>query len=297
MPIPPSRFWKLTVTALLAALSSASLAQSTAQSASTASTPSACPGALRPDAPELSARGPHAVGVRTLPVTRRDVPDIVRAAATSPAPNPLPRYDRTLAVEVWYPARLGAGQRQSTLYSDALGSGAGDPKRPVVPFTFPGCAARNAAPDTAGGRFPLVIFSHGYPGSRYLMSHLAENLASKGYVVAAIDHTDSTHADKAAFASTLLNRAGDDQAVLDAIGALSTSGASSSAGGFLNGLVDANNTAVLGYSMGGYGALNLAGAGFANQVLGFVPGGALASRQLGAFTVDPRLKAVVAFAP
>ena len=161
-----------------------------------------------------------------------------------------------------------------------------------MPFTFPGRAARDAAPNLAGGQYPLVIFSHGYPGSRYLMSYLAENLASKGYVIASIDHTDSTHADKAAFASTLLNRAQDDQAVLDALAALSQSGSS-----FLNKLVDANNTALLGYSMGGYGALNFAGAGYADQVLGFVPGNALTARQLGQFTVDPRLKAVVAFAP
>ncbi|BDP44354.1 hypothetical protein DAETH_43230 (plasmid) [Deinococcus aetherius] len=263
-----------------------------AQTASPTSTSPAYPGAPRPDAPELSARGPHAVGVRTLSLVRRDVPDIARAAAMSPAPNPLPRYDRPLTVEVWYPATLAAGQAQATEYRDALGSGPGDPKRPVVPFTFPGRAARDAAPAAQGGPYPLVIFSHGYPGSRYLMSRLAENLASKGYVVASIDHTDSTHADKAAFASTLLNRAPDDQAVLDGVAALASAGS-----GFLRGLVDANNTALVGYSMGGYGALNFAGAGFAPQVLGFVPGGALASRGVGAYRVDPRLKAVVAFAP
>lgn len=263
----------------------------TAQSTSPAAGP-VSPGGPRPDAPELSARGPHAVGVRTLTLVRRDVPDIARAAATSPVPNPLPRYDRPLTVEVWYPATLAAGQVQATEYRDALGSGPGNPQRPVVPFTFPGQATRDAAPTAQGGPYPLVIFSHGYPGSRYLMSRLAENLASKGYVVASIDHTDSTHADKVAFASTLLHRAPDDQAVLNGVAALSTAGNS-----FLRGLVDANNTAVVGYSMGGYGALNLAGAGFASQVLGFVPGGALASRAAGAYRVDPRLKAVVAFAP
>jgi len=35
-----------------------------------------------------------------------------------------------------------------------------------------------------------VIISHGYPGNRFLLSHLAENLASKGFVVAAPDHPD-----------------------------------------------------------------------------------------------------------
>lgn len=290
MALLPVRSCFLALTSLLALSGGATLAQMAPTSAAVST--QVYPGDPRPDAPELSARGQYAVGVRTLTMTRKNVLDIARAAATSPAPNPLPRYDRPLTVEVWYPATLAPGQVQSTLYQDALGSGPGDAKRPVVPFTFPGRATRNAAPNASGGRYPLVIFSHGYPGSRYLMSYLAENLASKGYVVASIDHTESTHADKAAFASTLLNRAQDDQAVLDGVAALSTSGT-----GFLNGLVDANNTAVVGYSMGGFGALNLAGAGFADQVLGFVPGGALKARQNGAFTVDPRLKAVVAFAP
>ena len=250
------------------------------------------PGEVRPDAPALSKRGPYSVGVRTLTFTRKDVPDIAKAATISPAPDPLPRYDRKLTVELWYPASLNAGQIERTVYQDALGSGPGDPKRPVIPFTFVGRAARDAAPNPAGGPYPLIIFSHGYPGSRYLMSYLAENLASKGYVVASIDHTDSTHADKAAFASTLLNRPQDDQAVLDGVAALSKAG-----NGFLSNLVNADNTALLGYSMGGYGALNFAGAGFANEVLGFVPGNALTARQAGNFKVDPRLKAVVAFAP
>jgi predicted dienelactone hydrolase len=63
------------------------------------------------------------------------------------------------------------------------------------------CAMRQ--PDAAPGPYPLLIVSHGYPGNRFLLSHLAENLASKGYVVASIDHTDSTYSDQAAFASTL----------------------------------------------------------------------------------------------
>ena len=45
-----------------------------------------------------------------------------------------------------------------------------------------------------GGPFPLVVISHGYPGNRYLMSHLGENLASKGYVTVSIDHAESTYA-------------------------------------------------------------------------------------------------------
>jgi predicted dienelactone hydrolase len=57
-------------------------------------------------------------------------------------------------------------------------------------------AARRAV---AAASYPLVIVSHGYPGSRLQMSYLTENLASKGYVVVAIDHLESTRADKAGF--------------------------------------------------------------------------------------------------
>jgi predicted dienelactone hydrolase len=51
-----------------------------------------------------------------------------------------------------------------------------------------------------------VIISHGYPGNRFLMSHIGENLASKGFVCVSIDHKDSTYDDQKAFASTLYNR-------------------------------------------------------------------------------------------
>jgi predicted dienelactone hydrolase len=51
-----------------------------------------------------------------------------------------------------------------------------------------------------------VVVSHGYPGSRYLLAYLCENLASKGYVVVSIDHTDSTYRDVASFVSTVVNR-------------------------------------------------------------------------------------------
>ena len=71
-------------------------------------------------------------------------------------------------------------------------------------ITLHGRACRDAA--QAEGDFPLVILSHGYPGNRMLMSHLGETLASQGYVVASVDHTDSTYADKGPLASTLVNR-------------------------------------------------------------------------------------------
>jgi predicted dienelactone hydrolase len=257
-------------------------------------------GDARPDAPELAARGPLQVGVRTLVVEHADQLDILHAGAADPAP----RYSRKLTLEVWYPARLAPGQREHTLYTDVLGAGADNPARPNTPFQFAGRAARDAAPTPAPAapeRYPLVIVSHGYPGSRLQMSYLTENLASKGYVVVAIDHMESTRADKAGFASTLLNRRLDDLFVLDTVAAWARPGS----GHFLSGLVDAGRTALVGYSMGGYGALNAAGAGISAAAVAFVPGGRLAVHQQGNpdyearrdSTSNARIKAVVAFAP
>ncbi len=254
------------------------------------------PGDALPDAPALSPRGEFKVGVRTLTWVHPNQPDILKAQAGTAPP-----YDRPLTAEVWYPARLAAGEAELTTYRDALGR-PNDPKRPSVPFSFGGRARRDAPPLAGRGAFPLVIVSHGYPGSRVLLTYLTENLASKGYVVVALDHTESTHADVAGFASTLLHRPAD---ILFALAQLSGAG---QPGGkhFLAGLVDAGRTALIGYSMGGYGALNVAGAGFSNQLLTFfgtLTGGnqAIAARTAGhpgfAAAVDPRIKAVVAFAP
>jgi predicted dienelactone hydrolase len=126
------------------------------------------------------------------------------------------------------------------------------------------------------------------------MTYLAENLASKGYVVVAIDHTDSITGRAASFASTLLNRPLDQLFVLDEMGRRSAD-----PDGFLSGLIAVERSAVVGYSMGGYGALNVAGAGFSASFVerSTVPAGALRQRQAGGVKADPRVKAVVAIAP
>ena len=243
-------------------------------------------GDARPDAPALAARGAYQVGVRTERIVHRDQFDILRATAS----NPAPRLDRSLTLEVWYPAQLKEGQPELTLYTDVLGAGANNPARPNTPFTFAGRAARDAAP-LQGKTYPLVIVSHGYPGSRLQMSYLNENLASKGYVVVAIDHPESTRADRAGFASTLLNRPLDDQFVLDTVAAWSRPGS----GHCLAGVADADRTALVGYSMGGYGALVAAGA--APDPLALKPLGVTDATPFVPHAVDPRLRAVVAFAP
>lgn len=249
-----------------------------------------------PDAPELAPRGDYGVGVRTMELVNSDQLDVLNAAD-----GELPLYDRPLTVEMWYPAIIPDGETELTTYDDVMGV-SNNPERPLIPFSFAGRAVRDAEADSSGAAYPLVIVSHGYPGSRYMMTYLTENLASKGYVVVAIDHTDSTFRDTGAFASTLLNRSLDMLFVLNEMAAMG--GADSDS--FLAGLVDADNTALIGYSMGGYGAINVAGAGYSPQAVGFfssVTGGstALETRSAGnaeyEASQDERIKAVVAFAP
>jgi predicted dienelactone hydrolase len=244
---------------------------------------------IRSDAPELAPYGKQNVGVKTLKLVNPGQQDIVKFKAG----QPMPIYDRPLTLEVWYPAKLAAGQAPGGQYKVL-------PRDGKTEVTLNGRAVRDAQPDTSAGPYPLLIISHGYPGNRFLMSHLGENLASKGYVVASIDHTDSTYDNQTAFGSTLLNRPLDQLFVLNEMARL---GASDPAG-TLKGMVNADNTGLIGYSMGGYGVVNTIGGGFTAASVGFswgTPNGALAVRQAGnpahAASMDPRVKAAVAFAP
>ena len=212
-----------------------------------------------------------------------------------------PLYDRNLTVEVWYPAAVEDETAGLTRYEEVMGT-SGNPKRPLIPFTFLGRATREAKALSAEGPYPLVVVSHGYVGSRYLMTYLTENLASKGYIVVAIDHMESTFRDAAGFQSTLLNRSKD---ILFVVNEAAKLGEAQS-GHFLSGLVDAEHTAIVGYSMGGYGVLNVAGAAYSEAAIQFFAGmtggsQALASRgsQSEAYrqSFDSRIKAVIAFAP
>lgn len=252
-------------------------------------------GDLLPDAPALAARGEYAIGVQTLDLIHKDQLDILNYGNGTDS-----LYDRPLKIEIWYPAEAPAEANRLISYEEVMGQ-KGAPNRPNIPFTFLGRATRNAKPVYADEAFPLLIVSHGYPGSRYMMTYLTENLASKGYVVVAIDHTESTFSDAAGFQSTLLNRSLDDLFVLNEIARLGNQKES-----FLNKLVDTDNTALIGYSMGGYGAVNVAGAGYSPQAAELFPtmaGGsnALLKRTMGnpeyEASIDPRIKVIVAFAP
>ena len=113
-----------------------------------------CPGAaihaqnnridtVAPSAPELAAHGPLAIGVRTIQVTDTNRPDIVNTKEGAPTA----RYDRTLTLEVWYPAMLAAGQKSGGEYKVIT-------RDPSTTATLYGQAVRDAPPRLRQGRRP-----------------------------------------------------------------------------------------------------------------------------------------------
>ncbi len=243
---------------------------------------------VRPDAPELASFGDYDIGVRTLEFVDPDRIDILNTDRGGE--NAI--YDRSLTVEIWYPAELATGQEPGGEYQAIT-------RNPAITATLVGSAVRDAEPNIADVRYPLVIISHGYPGNRFLISHLGENLASKGYVVASIDHTDSTYDDQQAFQSTLYNRPLDQRFVLDTLDNLSND-----SGSFLDGLLDAQTTGIVGYSMGGYGLVNNLGGGYSDEIVGSLlapPNELLYQHATGnpdyRSNLDPRIKVGFAIAP
>ncbi|WP_298843265.1 alpha/beta fold hydrolase [uncultured Roseobacter sp.] len=235
---------------------------------------------VRPDAPELAPYGTFPIGVQTLRFVNPGQIDVLAVTG-----DDVPLYDRELTVEVWYPAVEGTQPGGS--YDTVLRDG-------QTPVTLTGRAARDAEP-VADGSYPLIVISHGYPGNRYLMSHLGENLASKGYITVAIDHRDSTYSDQAAFGSTLLNRPIDQRFVIDQMAALESN---------LGAITDTSVVGVIGYSMGGYGALVFGGAGVTQASTEYswgTPNGLLAQHLSGseshAALIDPRVRALIVIGP
>lgn len=246
--------------------------------------------------PALSSTGEYTIGVQTITVTN---PDQVSAKDFKS------KADRPLTLEVWYPSQ-DSDSADPTSYKNVTRSGQA--------INLQGIAYRDSTPldssesitQGTSGRFPLVVISHGYTGYRTIMFYLAEHLASHGYVVAAIDHTDSTNAEidfvkasGAGFPSTLINRARDQQFVLDYFGNDNSP---------LAKIVNTDSASIIGYSMGGYGALNTVGAcyTFSAKILqGFGMPAEAATALLPIFNscnagrdaADPRWQAMMAFAP
>jgi predicted dienelactone hydrolase len=244
--------------------------------------PSGPPSEFGVDAPELARLGDSAVGVRTLALVQRKQEDVLSFATGS-----FQKGDRALTVDLWYPAVVPEGAKRE-IYTASLPA---EPPAPPANFTVPGIAVRDAP--SAGKAHPLVVVSHGYSNVPAAMTWLTENLASKGYVVAAIRHEDPPITDKAKFAQPLLRRPLDVAYVTEALkGILAREH-----------LIDPSRVALVGYSMGGYGVLTAAGATLDpnSPIMTMVPGALLnryarGGSKSGALVVKG-LRAVVAISP
>jgi predicted dienelactone hydrolase len=174
---------------------------------------------------------------------------------------PDPARGRLFPCEIWYPALAG----------DAGPPAGPDPQRDA--------AARH-------GAFPLVVFSHYSGGNRRSSVFLCAHLASHGYVVAALDHSEVVAAELAPRAgetateravridAIIASRVPDVRFLLDYLaGRQAATGPAAAAGrGAADIGLDADRIGLVGHSFGGWTAL-------------------------AAPETEPRMRAVVALAP
>jgi predicted dienelactone hydrolase len=226
--------------------------------------------------PEPSGR--FAVGTRVVQWTDPRRPETFTAD---------PHDRRTVVVQLWYPARkspvgtqraqyLGRTEFEARTVSEALVRAVGLPGFLVdgVPHARTHSVFDAPVADR-GGRFPVVLFSPGSGGVRTQNTAWAEELASHGYVVAALDHPydsaavvltdgrtirakiastgDRDEDDKLAVGWTAV-RAADLRFVLTQLDRLGRG----EIAGPLTGRLDTGRVAVTGHSMGGAAALQAA---------------------------------------
>lgn len=109
--------------------------------------------------------------------TRFDVMD-----PSTPAPN-----QRRVPVKAWYPAKPTTGAREPYL-DDELRSALSDLMH-IPKFLLPKNPSFTAVDAPAApGRFPVLVFNHGFGSFQKQSSSLLEELASHGYVVLSVGH-------------------------------------------------------------------------------------------------------------
>ncbi|NRA30237.1 MAG: alpha/beta fold hydrolase, partial [Parvularculaceae bacterium] len=243
------------------------------------------------DAPELGRPGSYPTGTDTVAFTMQNRTSFGRAALLT---GQVETGSRTLSVQIWYPIASGAEQSSALAsYAHELPLPSGD----SFSVNWEGRSVEGNV-DLAEGAFPLVVLSHGYGGWNTQFSHLAEHLASRGYIVASIAHADlpfdGLPSFLTSFGNVLLARSRDQQDVIAALLDGTTPGLTT-----LASHIDPTKVALIGYSMGGYGAITTAGAPLTidEGPIGDLPAGArealAADGSLPAGTID----ALVLLAP
>ncbi len=168
---------------------------------------------------------------RTNPVGRMflDFVDPARPNWTGTGPRPL-------ATTVWYPAAETSAEEPWSLGIFKFGTVA--PGATILP---------------SAEKFPLIIVSHGTGGAAAQLSWLAEQLATAGYMVTAVNHHGNTAAEDEYLAQGFMlwwERAADISRVIDNLLADPTFGPR----------IDTSKIGAAGFSLGGYSVLSVAGA-------------------------------------
>jgi predicted dienelactone hydrolase len=179
-----------------------------------------------PTLPSAGA-GPYAVGHQVVNLS---------PTATRPA----------LHVDVWYPSHRSTAPKASY----QIIPGVDIPARLAVEGATP-----------LGGRYPLVLYSHGAGAFSVIATYFTEVLASYGYVVAAPDHPGDTiidaalNQDNGTEAERVTNRVSDLRRVITAFTTRSPAIAPT-----LARMVEPKEIVATGHSLGGAGVLALAAA-------------------------------------
>jgi dienelactone hydrolase len=177
---------------------------------------------------------------------------------------------RELAIRFWYPASRNEGCRPAVYTAPAVWSYLS--QLAAIPLPEVRTNSCLAAP-IADGIYPVVVFTPGYTGTFTDYTFIFEDLASRGYVVASVDHTYEatavefsdgrfvksvvgSHADNTwrlddqALTFAVAVRLGDLKFVVNELERLNAE-----AGGPFAGRLDTAHTAVAGHSLGGLTAL------------------------------------------
>ena len=142
-----------------------------------------------------SPTGPYSVGVSDFVWTDTGQPE-----PATPDPNDVRLY----AASVYYPAVVDPGSAPRAYFPElaelerALFAQGSSGPRDLASYTDRLAVTQTSAyadvpPDTSGGPYPVVLFSVGGDMSRHYHAALAQEFASRGYVIAVVGHPHSGH--------------------------------------------------------------------------------------------------------
>lgn len=186
------------------------------------------------------------------------VPTVATLGSTSfTGPGPFASGETTLSlraggplVEVWYPAIPASvkGHAEATYNVETWLPPA---LQKLIPADFTGAVYKTGAyrgVPVAAGRFPLVMFTHGYSGFRDQSTFLTARLATWGFVVAAPDLPDNdlTAVLSGASSSGIGADIAEQQQTITLM-----DDANGEAAGMFDGHIDTARVAAIGHSLGG----------------------------------------------